>query len=104
MCKLSAKLKYNALTLQPRSKEDREKFWAFRCQDISERMIYVQLVIFVAWISKYIATVIDNPAYHHVGQTISMLLMIIVAAVAVIIKRRAKQDFVYLLLIFMAIF
>ena len=33
-----------------------------------------------------------------------MFLMLIVAIVAVIIKRRVKQDFVYLLLVFMALF
>ena len=33
-----------------------------------------------------------------------MLLMLIVGVVAVIVKRRAKKDFVYLLLVFMALF
>ena len=103
MCKFTSKLPYSPITLQPRSKEDRDKFWAFRCQDIA-KMMYVEFIIFGVWCLQYIATVIDTPAYHSPGQTLSIILILTTGVLAVTFKRRGKEHFVYLLLIFMALF
>ena len=101
MCK-KAKTQYNILTLRPRTTEDVDGFWLFRCQDIS-KMVYVEFAFCLAWWFYYVATVIDQPAMHSLGQTLSILLMIIIGLLIFLLKRRAKEHFVYLLLIFSAL-
>ena len=40
MFKFATSYPYNVFTLSPRTKEDKNNFWTFRCQDISN-MVYV---------------------------------------------------------------
>ena len=66
-------------------------------------MVYVEFAYSFAWWIQYVATVIDKPVVHSLGQTLSILWMIIIGLLIILFKRRAKEHFVYLLLIFAAL-
>ena len=102
MQNLTKSLSYNIFTLKPRSESDRHAFWLFRCHDIS-KMVYVYIVFVCAWLLQYIATVIDKPSNHSLGQTLSMIGMIIMCVLIILAKRRSKANFPYLLLIVTAL-
>ena len=99
MCKISHN--FNLLTLYPKTKEDRDNFWVFRCVDIG-RMIYMQFAIGFIWIIQYAFEAVYKPETHSLNQDLALIVVLVVSTVILLAKKHFDERYVYLLIVFSA--
>ena len=99
MCRISHN--FNLLSLYPKTKEDRDNFWAFRCVDIG-RMIYVQFAFGLLWTIQYASETVYKPEEHSLIQSLALFVVIAVSIVILVARKHFDKHWVYLLIVFSA--
>ena len=89
---------FSKLTLRPKDAVERDLFWDFRCQDISDTLAYFVMFYVVIWIGSAFAYFIEPTSV-----TLTNLMLakvgLILWIVTFLARKRFKKHFVYMIII-----
>ena len=89
--------KYSILTLSPRLNEDREEFWEFRVEDVTEMFVYSVVFGAILWIT-ILLSLINEPIGILYKQFIIMSIQVAGRIIVWLLRKKLKKmHFIHLI-------